>query len=97
VIGEMIMDIETPSSDAGYSPPIRIQLYLHGNCIELATVGRSGIRLRNPHFAPPGAGVIRLDIDGRCTTYHVELPLGLKHENTIHPIIVLSTAAEAVA
>ena len=97
MIGEMIMDMETPSFDAGYSPPICIQLFLHGQRIEVAAAGRSGIRLRNPHFAPPGAGVIRLDIDGRCTTYHVDLPLGLKHENSIHPIVVLSTAAEAVA
>ncbi len=88
-------DTPTPS-DAGYSPPISIDLTLHGERYEVASVGPDRLYLSEPAHAPPGRGVVRLTVDGRSTFTHVELFAGLDPTTRRQPMRLVGTPSDAV-
>jgi hypothetical protein len=88
---------DTPTtSDTGYSPPISIDLTLHGQRYEVASVGPDRLYLSEPANAPPGRGVVRLTVDGRSTFTHVELPDGLDPSNRKQAMRLVGTPSDAV-
>ena len=64
-------------SSAGYSPTAHIDLLIGDLVIPLGEVGSKRIKVRNAVSVAPGAGVIRLRIDGKEICSSVLLPDGI--------------------
>ncbi len=89
-------DIST-APDAGYSPPISIDLTLHGERYEVASVGPDRLYLQQPAIAPPGHGVVRVTVDGRSTFYQVDLFAGLDASARRQSLRLIVSPSDAVA
>ena len=88
---------DTPTqSDTGYSPPISIDLTLHGERYEVAAVGPDRLYLTEPVHALAGRGVVRLTVDGRSTFTHVDLFAGLDPTVRKQPMRLLGAPSDAV-
>ena len=83
--------------DAGYSPPLTIDLTLHGEQYEVAAIGPDAVTLRHPRTAPPGHGVVCVSIDGRPILYHVDLFDGIDPDRKKQAFRHLGVAAEVAA
>ncbi len=82
---------------AGYSPPIKIELLLHGESFNVASVGSKWAILRNAHPAKPGSGVVRIDVDGNVAEYKVDLFNGIDPKQERQPFVLLGVQSEAAA
>ncbi len=90
------MSQSTGMSDSGYSPPISITLTLQGEHYNVASLDSGRVRLRDARPAEPGQGVIRLEVDGRITLFHVDLTEGIdpaRQYQSYHRVAVAEGAA----
>jgi hypothetical protein len=85
------------SSFTGYSPNVSMELTIHGERFNVASLGPSKFIVRNPRLVKPGAGTLRLLVDTRVTIYHMELIDGIDPKRGSQPYRLLSTIEEAAA
>ena len=79
------MSLHPAASESGYSPPLRIDLHLHGQRFAVAEMGPSFVRLRDAAAVPPGSGVIRLELDGRPIVFLAEFLDGIDPQRKRQP------------
>jgi hypothetical protein len=93
----MNMKAHNGAADSGYSPKITIELILHGQRFNVASVGPTMAILRDARKMEPGAGVIQWNVDGRVTSYRVEFSQGVDPERAEQPLVLLDAVAEVAA
>jgi hypothetical protein len=71
------MDAHPKSVDAGYSPAISIELVLHGERYEVASLSPGRLLLRDARIAPPGRGIVTVSVAGNPTRFLVDLTDGI--------------------
>jgi hypothetical protein len=84
-------------SDAGYSPPLDMELILHDERFEVSSLGPGQLSLRSARTSSPGRGIVRLVIDGRTTLFHVEMFEGIDPARQDQSFRTLEVVQEAVA
>ncbi len=85
------------TDDSGYSPPISIELHLHGEKFNVASVGPNSAILRNARPMDPGTGTIHFDIDGNVVLYHVKLFNGIDPQVEEQPFELVDVQSEVAA
>jgi hypothetical protein len=81
---------------ADYSPDISIELLVHGERFNVASLGPRNLALRDARPMAPGVGIVRLVVDGQVTVIHVDLRTGIDPSRPTQPY-VQTTVQEAVA
>lgn len=91
------MDSPAQAIDAGYSPDISIELFLHNERFDIASLGPSAIVVRSPRAAGPGQGTIRLVVADRVTLLKVDMVHGINPAQREQSYLQLGALKEAVA
>ena len=91
------MKKHSPTPDAGYSPPISIELLLHGERFEVSSLGDGQLSLRSARAMKPGRGTVRVIVDSRVTTYQIEMHGGIDPAVRNQSFQLLSAGKEAAA
>jgi hypothetical protein len=93
----MSMGIQLGDSDSGYSPPIAIELIIHGQRFDVASVGPDRAILRDARALNAGLGIIRLTVDAHVTVYQVDLTQGIDPARTEQPFMLIGVESEVAA
>jgi hypothetical protein len=93
----MNMKAQTGTEDSGYSPPISIELHLHGERFNVASVGPDNAILRDARPMQSGTGVIHFDVDGSVVLYQVNLFNGIDPQVDEQPFVLISVQSEVAA
>jgi hypothetical protein len=91
----MIGDRDSSAFD--YSPPLSMELSVHGECFSVASMGLNGLSVRSPKPVAPGHGRITLKVGDEVTTFNVVLSGGIDPLRRLQPYEILSSATEAAA
>ena len=91
------MNPRSDAIDEGYSPPISIELVLHGHRFNVASVGPNMAILRNARKLEPGNGIIQWNVGGQITVYHAILPQGIDPQRNEQPFVLIDATSEAAA
>jgi hypothetical protein len=83
--------------DVGYSPNISIELFLHNERFDIASIGPSAVVVRSPRLTNPGQGTIRLVVADRVTLLKVDMVHGVNPKQREQSYIKLGALKEAVA
>jgi hypothetical protein len=65
------------ASDTGYSPDISAELILHGERFDVISLGPGTVRVRSPKALAAGTAVVRMFVDGRRSSYVIDLQSGM--------------------
>ena len=91
------MNEPSQAADGGYSPPITIELLLHGERFNVASTGPDRVILRNARSTAAGNGIIRFVVDGVVTDYRVNVIDGIDPNRMHQPISILGILGEVAA
>lgn len=91
------MQSNPTSVESGYSPPLTIDLTMHGERYDVASIGPDSLTLRNPRIARPGHAVVRITIDGRPIIHHIDLFDGIDPARRKQTFRQLGVAEEVAA
>ena len=82
---------------SGYSPEISMELILHGERFDVASLGSQDIVVRDARRVPAGQGTLRLVVDRKPTIFHVNLMHGINPSLREQTYQLLDTVEEAAA
>jgi hypothetical protein len=85
------------SSGNGYSPDVAIELILHDERFDVASVGHDGVVVRNGRPMQSGEGIILMRVGEQATSFRVRLDSGIIPERREQPLQVLNAVAESAA
>jgi hypothetical protein len=91
------MNSATRADEAGYSPPITIELHLHGEIFNVASTGPDQVILRDARPTAPGNGIIRFNVDGKVTDYIVKVLNGIDPRRVHQAISIIGVQSEVAA
>ena len=88
------MQTRPVSPETGYSPITRAKLLVNGQSFDVASLGPTGVVVRDPQHAAPGPALIQLEVDGRITEYQVDLFDGVAPDRHEQQCIIRSVRDE---
>lgn len=91
------MNANPASSDQGFSPPIAAELLLHGQRINVASLGPHSLIARANRPAAPGPATVRLTVGDQLTIYQIYLPHGIDPDRIEQPFELAKESSEAAA
>ena len=79
--------------DSGYSPPLHIDLELHGERFDVAEIGPEFLRVRGAVAVAPGMATVRIELDDRLIVSKVHLFDGIDPQRKRQPCRTSTEAA----
>jgi hypothetical protein len=86
--------LQSPGENS-YSPPLQMELTLHGQRLQVASLGNGRLSVRDARPIPAGQGTVCVLIDGEPTVFSVDLFNGIDPQRSDQQFQMLGALQEA--